>query len=437
MVQVNFYLKKTAGKKKPALVYLQAKYNTRRLVFSFNEQIMPGEWHKDKQRAKNDRQISSQGGKRVNEILDGLRAVFLATFGELRKQGIPDPEKIKAALNDFIIGNDKATDESRSLLNLIDRFVAGEILYKGKRRTAGTLKSFNLTKNRLLEFSREKKYAITYENITQDFYEKLVRFLEKKQHTNEAGERVRSISDASINNTIKNLKTIMSVAVDRDYTSNMSFKKTDFAKLKLAETDSVYLTWDEIFKLYRHDFSSNKTLEEVRDLFVFGCCVGLRYSDYSRVKPEHITKHDGDYYITMTTQKTGEKVVIPCSPMVTELFAKYHDRPNKLPRSISQQKFNSFLKQAAQQAGLTEKSRLQARPDLELWQCITSHTARRSFATNYFLEGVSSIDLMRITSHQTETSFLKYIKVSRLETAKRVGDHIKKKWSEKLLKVAI
>lgn len=63
--------------------------------------------------------------------------------------------------------------------------------------------------------------------------------------------------------------------------------------------------------------------------------------------------------------------------------------------------------------------------------CISSHTARRSFATNYYLEGFPTIDLMKITGHKTEKAFLTYIKVSQLDTAKRLNQHMKKKWEEK------
>jgi len=86
--------------------------------------------------------------------------------------------------------------------------------------------------------------------------------------------------------------------------------------------------------------------------------------------------------------------------------------------------------------GLTEKGRLSTNPSLELWECISSHTARRSFATNYYLQEFPIVHLMKITGHRTEKSFYKYIKISKLESAKRLSIHNKKRWSEKMLKVA-
>jgi hypothetical protein len=48
------------------------------------------------------------------------------------------------------------------------------------------------------------------------------------------------------------------------------------------------------------------------------------------------------------------------------------------------------------------------------------------------LQGFPTIDLMKITGHRTERSFLKYIRVSKLDTAKRLSEHIKANWSKKL-----
>jgi integrase len=191
-----------------------------------------------------------------------------------------------------------------------------------------------------------------------------------------------------------------------------------------------------ISALYRFDLSANKRLEQVRDLFVFGCFTGLRFSDYSNVSPENIVPIDRDYFIKLITAKTKELVIVPTNPIIMDIFRKYERNANRLPKSLSNQKFNEYIKEACREAGFTEKGRLATAPELELWQCISSHTARRSFATNLYLEGFPVIDLMKITGHKTEKAFLKYIRISKLDTAKRLNEHIKKNWSSKILKAA-
>jgi integrase len=51
------------------------------------------------------------------------------------------------------------------------------------------------------------------------------------------------------------------------------------------------------------------------------------------------------------------------------------------------------------------------------YELITTHTARRSFASNLYLKGSASRVIMKITGHKTEKSFMQYIKVSNEENA--------------------
>lgn len=57
------------------------------------------------------------------------------------------------------------------------------------------------------------------------------------------------------------------------------------------------------------------------------------------------------------------------------------------------------------------------------YEWITSHTARRSFATNSYLEGLDNYSIMKITGHKTEADFLKYIKVTEQEIASNIAKH--------------
>ncbi len=59
----------------------------------------------------------------------------------------------------------------------------------------------------------------------------------------------------------------------------------------------------------------------------------------------------------------------------------------------------------------------------EKWQLITTHTARKSFATNQYLSGAPILTIMAITGHKTEKSFLRYIKISPSEHAKILKIH--------------
>jgi Integrase len=434
MPEVNFYLQKpkpprptlenpNPKPRKEYLIYLQMKYAGEKLVFSFGQHIDPVNWNSKKQRAKANASTTADGKHYVNDLLDNLEQETLQAYNELIKSGIPAPESIRARLQAFMNQNDEKADSSKTgLFALIQKFIDNDILYRGRKRKESTTRTFKTTLHHLKGFAEKNKTAITYDSITLDFYYQFVKYLEKQ-----------GLNANSRGKYIKDLKTVMGEAVDLGYTSNLQFKHKKFAVTR-EDTDAVYLTWDEILKLYRHDFSADTRLDRVRDLFVFACCVGLRYSDCSRIGPEHIINRDGRPFISIRTQKTGKPVIIPCHPLVIELIKKYD---NSLPKAPANQVFNRYIKDVCRLAGLTDTGRLESEPTACLYECISAHTARRSCLTNFYLEGVPVYDLMKISSHSSEKSFKRYIKISNQDVATRLDEHIQKNWDKKLLRVAV
>jgi integrase len=194
------------------------------------------------------------------------------------------------------------------------------------------------------------------------------------------------------------------------------------------EPPAIYLTEDELTKLFQLDLSGNPRLSRIRDLFLVGCYTGLRFSDFTELKPGNYKKTpDGKEYIEMMTQKTGTKVTIPVKSEVREIVSRYN---YQLPKAISNQKFNDYLKEVGKLAGLDEPTMLtrfrngkrvdQTFPKYEL---MTSHTARRSFASNAYKAGVPVRYVMTVTGHKTEKEFYKYVRIRPDEHALLVSDN--------------
>ena len=127
------------------------------------------------------------------------------------------------------------------------------------------------------------------------------------------------------------------------------------------------------------------------------------------------------------TQKTDEVVYIPLHYRVQEIIDKYD---NSIPRAISNQKTNKYLKEIGKLAGIdTEiaqqerKGNLQYDSKVKKYDLITTHTARRSGATNMFKAGIPAINIMKITGHKTERAFMQYIRITQEENAKMLLDH--------------
>jgi len=165
--------------------------------------------------------------------------------------------------------------------------------------------------------------------------------------------------------------------------------------------------------MYGLDLSKQPRLDRARDLFIVGTWTGLRFGDLSRVRPEHIE----GVRIKVPTAKTGKEVRIPLHPHVREILTKYE---GGFPSGISNQKQNKYIKEvAALVPALQEKvmtGRTQGGKHVEApsakWELVTTHTARRSFATNLYQQGIPARTIMTVTGHRTERAFMGYIRLS-------------------------
>ena len=232
------------------------------------------------------------------------------------------------------------------------------------------------------------------------------------------------LSKNSVGKYTKTLKTFLNDATERNYNTNLAYKSKKF-KSHNKPTEQIYLTENELTALYNVDLSNNKRLDKVRDLFIIGCYTALRFSDFSRIKKDNIIENGK--ILKFRTQKTDEVVYIPIHYRVSEIFKKYDN--NILP-SISNQKMNAYIKEVGKLAGIDTiiikketKGNLSIDKKYKKYELITTHTARRSGATNLYLNKVKPIDIMQITGHKTETAFMRYIRISKLENAKRLLKH--------------
>lgn len=234
-------------------------------------------------------------------------------------------------------------------------------------------------------------------------------------------------SKNTISSRIKNLKVFCNAALERNIHQNTAFKNF---KKTTEESFNVYLNDVELTSIFNLDLSMTLYLDRVRDIFLVGCWTGCRFSDLHKVTKDNMDSE----YIHLEQQKTQKRVIIPLHTVVKSILKKYD---GILPEMISNQKFNDYIKKVCEKAGFTEKiskgltkGGLRKTEVKEKWDMVTSHTARRSFATNLYKSGFPSISIMAITGHKTEKAFLSYIKVSQEEHA----EMLKKHWEKIIMK---
>ena len=218
----------------------------------------------------------------------------------------------------------------------------------------------------------------------------------------------------------------MKNAFKRGQTNSTAFMDEDF-RVIAEDTDQIYLNTSELEKIYDLGLSDNPRLDRVRDLFIIGCWSGLRFSDLSHLTQDNIVLIDDKEFLKVKTQKTGEIVIIPLHWTVREILNKYN---GNIPRVISNQKMNDYLKELADKAKINSSVRIaktRAGKVIETTRIksdlVTVHTARRSFATNMYNADIHPITIMKITGHRTERAFLKYIRIDAEENARKIAKH--------------
>ena len=417
MAEINFYLRDNKSKKETGIMMFLSYNKLRIKIKTLEDKINPKYWDNKSQRARQTKDFVEY--PEFNEALKNTAATALTVYRKYKNDTgqYPAPETIKHLIRSELDGKvEPETKQPLTLVSFAEQLTkeiksGAKLSLKGQKLSNSIYKIYNTNTGVLKSYQLTLSKPIQFEDCTHDFYIKFLKYLtdEKKYSVNTLGKHIRT------------LKAILSEAAYRGLHSKMDFKR--FAAMT-EEVDNIYLTPEDLDKLYNLDLSDNKRLERVRDLYIVGAWTGLRWSDCSRIKRENIK---GDY-IEITTQKTGQSVVIPIHSMVKSIMARYKDETeNSLPEAYSNQKMNLYLKELGREAELNEvvtkertKAGIKTITSYSKHSQITTHSMRRSFATNMYNAGIPTLTIMSITSHRTESNFFKYIKITPREHATKL-----------------
>ncbi|AZJ35242.1 site-specific integrase [Tenacibaculum singaporense] len=212
----------------------------------------------------------------------------------------------------------------------------------------------------------------------------------------------KKLSQATINRSLQRLKKIINYGIAENYLDRNPFilhKPTKY-KIKL-----VYLTAEELKDIEEYTFIQPR-LQQVKDLFVFCCYTGLAYQEMSMLSEKHIkVGFDGNKWIEMYRKKTGSKISVPILPKAQKILDKYD---NFFPK-ISNQRFNSYLKEILEVLGIEKK--------------LTHHNARKTFATTILLSnGVSMEVVSELLGHsRLQVTQEHYAKVVKVKVSKEIN----------------
>jgi len=407
-------------------VFIQYGHDGKSTVFTTKQKIKPIHWNDKKQlvdstkgvnkiKANKDLIKSLEEEDNVTNALIGIKASEIRQLSKRLaiEQVTPTIYAVKLAYTRQQEGKDILKGNFFDLL--------GEYIEDNQQRLKyGTLKQIKVLKNHLLGFEKFSKKRVSLETVNRSLITKFVNYLVQE----------KGMVNDGTNSYLKRLKTFLRHLYDEGYLPDRSFDRVkSLITASDSEKDIVYVTSKEFDEIRTHDLGDNKRLEKVRDLFIIGCCTGLRYGDLVRVAPEHIL---GDF-IEITSQKTTKRLSIPINSIARSVLKKYD---NRLPH-ISNQKFNQYIKELAKLVKLnspinriTYKGNQPTEKTFAKHELISSHSMRRTFITLAKKFGMSLETIMRIVGHSSYDMTKRYQEIDRESMAKEM-----KVWDEPVMKI--
>ncbi len=417
MATVSFKIRK--GKKEVCPIYLIFSYGRgNELRYSTDWKLSsPSNWNPGKQRVKN--VASEPMSNKLNQSIQELEIFFFNRYNELVTDRIEITNLVLRNELDIYLRRKKTKVTPTTFKTLFEcyewyytYFESNPLSTTKKPLAKGTIKSYKTAFKTLKEFDKNM-YSLTYRRVNLDFYSDFIEYLNNK-----------GFSQNYVSNNIKMLKTIMNFAWEKKFHNNLDYKSRSFSKIN-EEVHNIYLNEGELEKLARLKLDGR--MDNVRDLFLIAANTGLRISDFNRLTVDNIKNANGFKYLEIKSKKTNQLVAIPLKREVLNILEKRNGVP---PYKMPEQNINKLLKTLGEKAEIdtpiTITKTIGGIPTSTIspkYELMTSHCARRSFATNGYLAGMSTYDIMTITGHKTEKSFYKYIKVSNLERLRKIAEH--------------
>jgi len=421
--EVKFILKSRKDKNKPTLIRAIFRYGPKEpLVYSTQKKIAPKYWNDKKQLPR----PTYKNYKSLKTALDEIHGAIIEVY-----------QNNKGTIIELYKVNGKASrDKFRDLLDL--KLRRKETSLKGNS-LLNFYKAYNdLRKNRPNANEETiKRYVTTYNNLVKfangsDILFDDINWIFKEQFINWSYSKPRKHSQNTVNKSFVMIIKVMREAKKNGLHENQIYEDPEF-KVKTVKTSHVALTENEVQLLFEFDLSNNPRLEKVKDLFLISCYSSLRIGDFKRITPSNIYEMEGDQYLHMITDKTKEEVYIPINEYLLSILEKY----NFKSPVISNQRFNEYIKEVCELAGLTDKvmshSNVAGKSKTEFvekWKLVSAHTGRRTWASIMYSKGFPILLLMQCTGHKKESTFFKYIGVSKKEQAIALMKQMKQKQKE-------
>ena len=390
-------------------IRMRVNFASKRIEFTTGYRIDAAKWDADKQRVKNGcsnklKQSASEINASLLEYYTEIQSIFKRFEVE---DVMPTPEQIKEAFNALhkpVSEEPKPKKEALpcDFFQVFDDFV--EDCGRQNNWTDSTFEKFAAVKNHLTNF----REGLTFEFFDERGLNDYVGYLRD----------VKEMRNTTIGKQLSFLKWFLRWAFKKGVHQNNAYDSYK-PKLKSTQKKIIFLTWDELNRLREFKIPFNKqALERVRDVFLFQCFTGLRYSDVFNLRRSDIK----DDHIEVTTVKTSDSLIIELNNHSKAILDKYKDvafEDDKVLPVITNQKMNDYLKELAEMAGIDEPIRQTYYKGNERIDEVTpkyallgTHAGRRTFICNALALGIPPQVIMKWTGHSDYKAMKPYIDIA-------------------------
>ena len=390
-------------------IRMRVNFASKRIEFTTGYRIDSAKWDAAKQRVKNGcsnklKQSASEINASLLEYYTEIQSIFKRFEVE---DVMPTPEQIKEVFNALrkpVSEEPKPKKEALpcDFFQVFDDFV--EDCGRQNNWTDSTFEKFAAVKNHLTNF----REGLTFEFFDERGLNDYISYLRD----------VKEMRNTTIGKQLSFLKWFLRWAFKKGVHQNNAYDSYK-PKLKSTQKKIIFLTWDELNRLREFKIPSNKqALERVRDVFLFQCFTGLRYSDVFNLRRSDIK---GDH-IEVTTVKTSDSLIIELNNHSKAILDKYKDvafEDDKVLPVITNQKMNDYLKELAEMAGIDEPVRQTYYKGNERIDDVTpkyallgTHAGRRTFICNALALGIPPQVVMKWTGHSDYKAMKPYIDIA-------------------------
>ena len=382
-------------------IRMRVNFASQRIEFTTGYRIDVAKWDADKQRVKNGcTNKLKQSASEINAALLGYYTEIQEIFKRFEvAEVMPSPADVKSAFNARHRSDDvqevqtsEKLDASAEFYKAFDEFVC--VCGRQNDWTHATYEKFAAVKNHLRAFRADLSFSFFNEAGLTEY----VRYLRE----------VREMRNSTIGKQLSFLKWFLRWSFNQGMHRNNAYD-TFRPKLKDTQKKIIFLTWEELTRLREFEIPPAKqSLDRVRDVFLFQCFTGLRYSDVYNLRRSDI-KED---HIEVTTIKTSDSLVIELNKHSKAILEKYQDvvfEHDKALPVITNQKMNEYLKELAELAGINEPIRQTYYKGNERIDEVTpkyallgTHAGRRTFICNALALGIPPQVVMKWTGHSDQ-----------------------------------